>query len=446
VTTATTWFILIGLLFVGIGLSTSFIRRLPLTTALIYLVIGYVLGNEVFGFIDLHPLRDARFLEHLMEIAVIISLFTAGLKLRTRLSDPRWRPARRLAFASMTITVGLITLVGTQLLELSLGAAVLLGAILSPTDPVLASDVQVRDPKDQDRLRFSLTGEAGMNDGTAFPFAMLGLGLLQLHDIGDFGWKWFAFDFVWAIVGGVGIGFLLGTFLARFVFRVRGKGKETFVLDDFLAIGLIGLSYGLAVYLHTYGFLAVFAAGLALRRVERLHSEKHPHAEKAAETQAANQQASSKTADLAAPVSTVRAVLTFNEQLERIAEIGAVTVLGALLSRHSILWKDLWFIPVLFLGIRPLAVMIGLIGSGVSRTEKRYISWFGIRGIGSLYYLMYAVGKGLPEELSVRLISITLVTMAVSIIVHGISVTPLMQLYSKRVEGKRSSSRKAAVV
>jgi NhaP-type Na+/H+ or K+/H+ antiporter len=145
-------------------------------------------------------------------------------------------------------------------------------------------------------------------------------------------------------------------------------------------------------------------------------------------------------------VSTVRAVLTFNEQLERIAEIGAVTVLGALLSRQSILWKDLWFIPVLFLGIRPLAVMIGLAGSGVSAAEKRYISWFGIRGIGSLYYLMYAIGKGLPEGLSERLTSITLATMAVSIIVHGISVTPLMQLYSKRVEGKRPSSRKPATV
>jgi NhaP-type Na+/H+ or K+/H+ antiporter len=446
VTTATTWFILIGLLFVGIGLSTSFIRRLPLTTALIYLVIGFLLGNEVLGLIDLHPLKDARFLEHLTEIAVIISLFTAGLKLRTRLSDPRWRPARRLAFLSMTVTVGLITLVGTLLLGFSLGAAVLLGAILSPTDPVLASDVQVRDPKDQDQLRFSLTGEAGMNDGTAFPFVMLGLGLLNLHDIGEFGWKWFAIDFVWAIAGGVGIGFLLGTLIARFVFRVRGEGKETFVLDDFLAIGLIGLSYGVAIALHAYGFLAVFAAGLALRRVERLHSEKHPQAEKKAESQAANEQASSKTADLAAPVSTVRAVLTFNEQLERIAETGAVVVLGALLSTSLIPWKDLWFIPVLFLGIRPLAVLIGLVGSGVSRSEKRYMSWFGIRGIGSLYYLMYAIGKGVPDESATRLVAITLTTMTVSIFLHGISVTPLMQLYSKRAEGKRPKSRKPVVV
>jgi NhaP-type Na+/H+ or K+/H+ antiporter len=266
-----------------------------------------------------------------------------------------------------------------------------------------------------------------------------------LHDIGEFGWKWFAIDFVWAIAGGVGIGFLLGTLIARFVFRVRGEGKETFVLDDFLAIGLIGLSYGVAIALHAYGFLAVFAAGLALRRVERLHSEKHPQAEKKGESQAANEQASSRTADLAAPVSTVRAVLTFNEQLERIAETGAVVVLGALLSRGLIPWKDLWFIPVLFLGIRPLAVMIGLIGSGVSRSEKRYMSWFGIRGIGSLYYLMYAIGKGVPDEPAARLAAITLTTMTVSIFLHGVSVTPLMQLYSKRAEGKRPESRKPVV-
>src|SRR5919206_497446 len=131
--------------------------------------------------------------------AVLISLFTAGLKLRTALTDHRWRLPVRLAVESMIVTVGLITLVGVVGLGLPLGAAVLLGAILAPTDPVLASDVQVEGPTDQDRLRFGLTGEAGLNDGTAFPFVMLGLGLIGLHELGQAGWRWFAVDVVWAV-------------------------------------------------------------------------------------------------------------------------------------------------------------------------------------------------------------------------------------------------------
>ena len=124
-------------------------------------------------------------------------------------------------------------------LGLTLGAAILLGAILAPTDPVLASDVQLAHPHDRDRLRFTLTGEGGLNDGTAFPFVMLGLGLLGLHDLGPDGLRWLAVDVVWAVVVGLAIGFALGTLVGRLVVHLRSARREFTGADDFLALGLI---------------------------------------------------------------------------------------------------------------------------------------------------------------------------------------------------------------
>jgi NhaP-type Na+/H+ or K+/H+ antiporter len=165
----------------------------------------------------LDPLADSCLVERVTEVAVIVSLFTAGLKLRLPLSDDPWRLTLRLAFMSMALTVGLIAAAGVFFMGLPVGAAVLLGAILAPTDPVLASDVQAAHAHDRDRLRFSLTGEAGLNDGTAFPFVMLGLGLLGLHDIGEYGWRWLAVDVLWAVAGGIAIGGALGTLVGRYV-------------------------------------------------------------------------------------------------------------------------------------------------------------------------------------------------------------------------------------
>ena len=267
---ATIWFLVTGLLLLGIALVGSYVKRLPFSTAILYLAVGYGLGPLCFGLIDIDPIRQAAFIERVTEVAVIVSLFTAGLKLRIPLSDRRWRGPVRLAFGSMTLTVAAIAAAGVYGMGLSWGAAILMGAILAPTDPVLASDVQVEHPFDYDALRFSLTGEAGLNDGTAFPFVMLGMGLLGLHDLGPFGIRWIGVDVLWAIGGAFVIGALLGTAIGKFVLYLRRQHREATGLDDFLCMGLIGVCYGVALICRTYGFLAVFAAGLALRRVERL--------------------------------------------------------------------------------------------------------------------------------------------------------------------------------
>ena len=428
---ASVWFLIIGLLLLGIALVGSFVRRLPLSTAILYLAVGYGLGPQCSGLINIDPIRQADFIERVTEIAVIVSLFTAGLKLRIPLLDSRWRRPIRLASASMTLTVAAIAVTGVYGMGLSWGAGVLLGAILAPTDPVLASDVQVEHPFDYDPLRFSLTGEAGLNDGTAFPFVMLGLGMLGLHDIGPFGLRWIVVDVLWAIGGALAIGLLLGTAVGRFVLYLRREHREAVGLDDFLTMGLIGVSYGIALICHTYGFLAVFAAGLALRRMERQQMPGEANEQPPLHSADGQPTGEMATDPVKAPAVMARAVLQFNEQLERIGELFVVVMIGAMLSWTLVPGHAAWFLPLLFLVVRPVAVAIGLLGTDAGSYERRLTAWFGIRGIGSLYYLTYAVVHGLPDSDAKPLIGLTLAAIAASTLVHGISVTPLMKLYSR---------------
>jgi len=427
------WYIVAGLLLITMALADSFLRRLPLSTGLLYLLAGVALGPLAIGLIRLDPVRDAELLERVAELVVIVSLFAAGLKLRTPLSDRRWVVPVTLAFASMTATVALITLVGWLGLGLPLGGAVLLGAVLAPTDPVLASDVQVEGPTDLDRVRFGLTGEAGLNDGTAFPFVMLGLGLVGLHELGDAGWRWLAIDVAWAILAGLAVGSLLGMMVGRVVLHLRREHREAIGLDDFLALGLIALSYGMADGIGAYGFLSVFAAGLAVRRVERSKSgaddEPPPDVTAAAEAEEAEEAA---TDPETAPAYMAQAVLGFSEQLERIGTIGVVLLVGAMLHPDHLYPALLWFVPVTILVIRPLATVPLLRPTGLDTLQRRLIGWFGIRGIGSIYYLMFAIAHGLPEDISRWLVAITLTVVATSVVVHGVTVTPLMKHYGSR--------------
>lgn len=433
-----TWlFVIVGLLLIGMAISQSALKRLPMTTALLYLLVGLIIGSAgPVSLIDIDIIEHAAILEVLSEIAVVVSLFTAGLKLAAPLRDPLWRVPLRLAFGSMAVTVGLVALLGVTLLGLPLGAAVLLGAILAPTDPVLASDVQVASPEDRDHVRFGLTGEAGLNDGTAFPFVMLGLGLLGYHELGTFGWKWVAIDVLWAIPAGLAVGAISGVAVGKLVLLLRRNYQTATGFDDFLTLGLIALSYGAALLVHSYGFLAVFAAGLALRRVEQ--QERPATAPDSEEEHDLDSEEEAVHPDTA-PSYLMRAMLGFNEQLEHIGEAALVVAVGAMLSAGIFTGDALWFVPALFLAIRPIAVKLGLLGVPVAESQRRLLTWFGIRGIGSIYYLTYAIEHGLEGDDAETIANLTLVVIVSSAIVHGVSVTPLMNWYERRVEGRTAT-------
>jgi sodium/hydrogen antiporter len=438
----TVWFVVVGVLLLAMGTSVGVVRRLPLTSALIYMGVGVLLGPAGLSRAAPDPVEEAGILERITEVAVLISLFTAGLKLRAPWNDRRWSTPLRLATLSMVLTVGMVAAIGVYILHLSLGAAVLLGAVLAPTDPVLASDVQVESVEDRDRLRFALTGEAGLNDGTAFPFIMLGLGLLGLHDLGQALWRWIAVDLVWAAAAGIGSGWLLGSSVGRIVLWLRRERREAVGADDLLALGLIALAYGAAVIVGGYGFLAVFAAGVALRRVETRATaaaaaggfDENPlHASPAIVLHAmAGQTTEIAVGTHTAPAYMVKAALGFTEQLERVSEVVIVLLVGGLLANRGLSRDALWLVPLLFLVVRPLAVVLGVRLRGAPRMQQRLTMWFGIRGIGSIYYLAYAIAHGLPRDLAERLTGITLTVIACSIVVHGVSVTPLMRHYERR--------------
>ena len=431
--------IVVGVLLVVMTLGGSFISRLPLSAAMLYLGVGMAIGPWGWGLVKLDAFKNVAMLERLTEVAVLISLFTAGMKLELPLKDRRWRIPVQLATVSMLVTVAAITALGVWVLDLPLGAAVLLGAILAPTDPVLASDVQVANPGDRDRLRFGLTGEGGLNDGTAFPLVVLGLGLLGLHDLGDYGWRWWTIDVLWAVAGGLGLGYGLGTVVGRAILYLRVRHREALGSDEFIALGLIALTYGLSLASMTYGFLAVFAAGLALRRVDE--PAPLPTASTAI-TATAQPDSPTDAPTTAAPAQMMRAVQRFNSQLESFAEVGIVLAVGVLLATVKFRIEVLWFVPVLFLVIRPLSVGAGLLGTQVTGAQRWLMGWFGIRGIGSLYYLLYAISHGIKPALAQELLSITLAVVVASVIAHGISVTPLMNRYEARKTAGKAAPRK----
>src|SRR5688500_7478452 len=198
---STAWYVIAGVLLIGMALAGTVLKRLPLTAAMFYLAAGATLGPWGVGLLRVDAIQDASWLERLTEVAVIISLFTAGLKLRLPASDRRWRVAILLATVAMMLTIGGIAAFAHAVVGLPLGAAVLLGALLAPTDPVLASDVQVEHEHDAEPVRVGLTGEAGLNDGSAFPFVVLGLGLMGAHDLRESAWHWLAIDLAWALAG-----------------------------------------------------------------------------------------------------------------------------------------------------------------------------------------------------------------------------------------------------
>ena len=419
------WFMLVGGLLLVMGLTYSILKRSPVTSAIIYLAVGLLSGPSGLNLFHFNPLKESALLETLTEVAVLISLFSAGVKMPTPFSFTRWRAPILLATVSMLITVAMVAAFAYYVIGLPLGAGVLLGAIVAPTDPVLATDVQIRHPGDHDQLRFTLTCEAGMNDGSAFPFVMLGLGLLGLHDLGQSGLHWVLMDVLWATAGGIAIGVACGVALARLGWKLRREPHQHELLDDFLGLGLIGVVYGLCVMLNTWGFLAVFFAAFALRQTElKLASA-------ASKSIAAG--TNQETDTDAEPTPTVsEGALVFKEHLERLSEVLLVLLLGGSLFWSSWSWMAVGMALFLFVIVRPVSVAVGLLGTHTSWRMRGMTGWFGVRGIGSLYYLMYVIQHGLPEALALQLMQLTLIIVTLSIILHGISVKPLMRQFWRR--------------
>ncbi|MFB8789165.1 MAG: sodium:proton antiporter [Potamolinea sp.] len=398
--------LVIGLLLLGVTLGSGWIARLPLSYALIYLVVGIFLGPYGVGLIQLRP--DAKFLERLTEIVVLISVYSCGLKMNRTLKPWAWKTTVRLIGFLMPISILALAGVGHWLLGLSWAVAVLLGAILSPTDPVLASEVQLSDVEDKDELRFGLTSEGGLNDALAFPFVYFGLFWLKDNNWENWFKQWVAVDLIWAIAAGIVMGILVARVLVWIDGRVQRFRKVDELMEDFVALSTILLTYSLTELVNGYGFLAVFVAGVAVQA--RYFNEQEKRL-----TQ-----------------------IEFSERIEKLLEVGTILILGSLLLFEPMFkyaGQSLLVAGLLFFIIRPMGVWISMLGSGVPRPLLLLFGWFGIRGVGSLYYLCYAFGNGLKGETGEQIAWITYTTVVISVILHGISSTPLMNWYERHIKG-----------
>jgi NhaP-type Na+/H+ or K+/H+ antiporter len=435
----------LGALLMMLALTSSYLRWLPVTTSAVCLAFGFAIGPAGLGMLDLDFHEASGWLERLTEVAVLFSLFSTGIKLRLPLSSKAWRSAYWLAGPVMLATIAGAAVAAHYLLGLSWGVSILLGAMLSPTDPVLASLVQVNNAQDFDRLRFGLSGEAGLNDGTAFPFVIFALMFLA-HGTSDFDWvqHWAIKNLLWAVPAGLLIGYGLGRGVGHLMIHLRIKNADsTTSPNDFLALALIAISYVVADFVGAFGFLSVFAAGLGLRQAEAQITQSHVPAEHLAqpvighlsgdiERATVADQEDLTDSQLAAGVM-MGDMLAFSGLVERSMEVLLITLLGASLALYWD-WRAVGLGLVLFCIIRPAAVWIFISRRLLNNRQKALVGWFGIRGIGSLFYLCFALGHGLPEDVAQVSIGLTLSVVALSILLHGVSIQPLLEGYERSIE------------
>jgi NhaP-type Na+/H+ or K+/H+ antiporter len=398
--------LVIGLLLLAVTLGSGWISRLPLSYALIYLVVGICLGPYGVRLIQLRP--DAEFLERLTEFVVIVSVFGCGLKMNRPLKLWVWKTTARLIGFLMPISIFAIAAISHWFLGFGWGAAVLLGATLAPTDPVLASEVQLAHIEDTDELRFGLTSEGGLNDALAFPFVYFGIYWLKDSNWENWFKQWVGIDLLWAIAAGIVMGIVVAKAVVWIDHRIQRSRPADDLIEDFVALSTILLTYSLTELVNGYGFLAVFVAGVVVQKSYNQDPEKR------------------------------LAQLEFTERIERLLEVGTILLLGSLLLVNPIIkhaGEALVVAGLLLFVIRPLGVWLSMIGSPLPAPTRWLFGWFGIRGVGSLYYLCYAFGNGLEGETGERIAWITYITVVISVVMHGISATPLMNWYERNIKG-----------
>lgn len=419
--------LIIGLLLLVVTLGSGWIARLPLSFSLIYLLVGIFLGPYGIALIQLRQeeVFNANLLERLTEFVVIISVFSCGIKIINPLRLRVWNITARLIIFLMPISIFALAVVGKLFLGMNWGEAILLGAILAPTDPVLASEVQLTDINDQDELRFGLTSEGGLNDALAFPFVYFGIYALKDPNWNNWFKDWVVVDLIWAIAAGMIMGFVVAKIIVLVDERIQKRRSADESMEDFIAISTILITYSLTEVINGYGFVAVFMAGLVMQS-----SYKNPEK----------------------PL----AQLKFIERLEKLLEVGTILLLGSILLLQPILTyaiQSLLVIVSLFFIIRPIGAWISTIGKRSLDLHRRSLhpgtrllfGWFGIRGVGSLYYLAYAFSNGLKGTSAEKISWITYTTIVFSVILHGISATPLMNWYEQKVANQKKVTTSATI-
>lgn len=396
-----------GLLIALVAWLPLALQRLPLSLPIVCIALGAAIFSLPWVTLEPLPMRYPEITERFSEFVVIIALMGAGLKLDRIFSVRKWLVTWRLIAITMPLSIAAITLLAGWWIGVSWTVALLLAAALAPTDPVLAADVQVGPPQsgEEDEVRFGLTSEAGLNDGFAFPFVHLAIALAAASATGE-PWltEWLTYNVLWEIGVGIAAGYAIGRAFGWLTFHAPARTKLAKTGDGLIALSATFVSYGLTELIHCYGFLAVFVTALTFRNAHRDHDfqlEMHE----------------------------------LTEQIERIAMMVLLLAFGGALVSGLLAplsWIDLLLTVVVLLIVRPLAGLIGLIGHSTTWTERLTLAFFGIRGVGSVYYLAYGLNHMSGVEDGDRLWAIVGLVILISILMHGITVTPVMRRLDRR--------------
>lgn len=402
----------LGLIILLVAWLPLILRKLPLTLPLVCVLIGIaVFTMTPFADYAPYPSETPILIEKATELIVIVSLMGAGLKIARPFEWRGWNITIRLLAIAMPLTILALMLAGQAMLGLGVVSALLLAACLAPTDPVLASDVQIEKPRgdEESEARFALTSEAGLNDALAFPFVNLAIAAAAAGFALDTMTDWFLEDVLLKLGMGAAVGVSAGWLLGHIVYALPGGTRLSRTGDGFVALGATLVIYAVSELLHGYGFLAVFLAGLMLRRAaqdndfnDRLHD--------------------------------------FADETERLLMMVMLVFFGGMLASggylSSVGWQEVAFALFALLVVRPIAGWIALIGIERPGIERFIIAFFGIRGLGSVYYLSYAINHGEFED-AIPLWETLGLIILLSILIHGILVTPMMGLLDRHLEGRK---------
>ncbi|KFL37713.1 cation:proton antiporter [Arenimonas donghaensis] len=398
--------LLVGLALLGAAWVPYLTKRNPLTFPILLVAVGALVYLLPLPMPVVDPVRFPLVAEHLTELTVIVALVSVGLRIDTRFGWRRWALTWRLLGITMPLTILAGLWLGQAWMGYGVATAMLLGAVLAPTDPVLAGDVQVHGPGKggEDPVRFGLTSEAGLNDGLAFPFVWLAVALAQATAGEPLDWtRWLLLDVLWRVIGGVAIGWLVGYALMHLIFRIEDQPRLSGSGEGLIALAITLIVYGVAELCHAYGFLAVFVAALVVRQKERDH-DYHDVLD------------------------------SFAQQCEKLLMAVMLLLLGGALASgilSELTGRGIVFALVFVLLVRPVAGWLGLIGADLSRRDRWGIAFFGVRGIGSLYYLAFAVNHADFYDARELWAVVTLVVVF-SILLHGLTASGVMGWLDRR--------------
>lgn len=381
--------IVLGLCVIGGAALPRRLTRRPLSLPTVQVITGMVLFSLVPTLPDVDVVKNVVATERLSEFVVIISLAGAGLMIDRAPGWKAWGPTWRLLAIGMPVTIALTAVLGWAALGLAPAAALLLGAVIAPTDPVLASDVQVAGPNEGDvgEMPLALTAEAGLNDALAFPFVNAALAMLAG---GAWFGGWVVDDVIIRLGVGVAVGWLCGRFIGWLIFVHLGDGWLARRSESIATIGATLAVYGLTEILHGYGFLAVFVAAVTVRSRER----DHPHHE---------------------------ALHAATESVENVGSAVVLVLVGGAIVSGALAplgWVEVLVGVAVVAVVRPLAGWISLLGSPLERSQRLVTAAFGIRGVGSVYYLAHAAADADVPGIE-HLWAITIFIICLSLVVHG---------------------------